>query len=246
LVTLFAQSGFVAERKKRELPEPVRRIRAVMASRALEVRDLYRQVQHRLPASVTEEVFRNKLNGRTQLDAETLALLSNHLGLAPVDDRVYEPRVLYGRALGNLRILGGVAAGLGWDSSADEDSLPVPISLTGPSRVGWIVRGDSMMPFLQEGDVAIFEEARVPKLHVPNLIRTGENEHRVKMVRHDGTHYRLWSLNPVYKEEMATGEWLGYLVGYYRLIGSREAMEHDPSGLRPDSSLFENLPRNSA
>lgn len=202
-----------------------------MASRKIEIRQL---VRDRLNRPEDEQVIRNKLTGRTAMDPGTLQVINDELGIVPEGEAVLEPKALYSRALGTLRILGGVSAGLGWEAT-DEDAIEVPISLCGPSRVGWIVRGDSMIPLLQEGDVAIFESGIVPKLNVPNLVRTRDTEYRVKMVRHDGERYCLWSLNPSYPEEPADGSWLGYLVGFYRLIGSREEMMHDPSGLRPQS-----------
>lgn len=232
------QSGFVAAKKP--LPEPVKRIRSVIKARDIKIRDLYPRLRHLLPQGDTEQIFRNKLTGRTAMDQISIDVLSKELGLKPTEQSVFEPRILYGKALGDLRILGGVAAGLGWEAT-DEDILAVPISLTGPNRVGWIVRGDSMLPFLQEGDVAIFEASIVPKLGIPNLIRTSETEYRVKMVRHDGEQYRLFSLNPVYGEEMATGSWMGYLVGYYRLIGSQEEMKHNPSGLKPETEFLQKV-----
>ena len=209
----------------------------MIKSRDIKIRALAHRIRHKLPGNATEQVLRNQLLGRSMMDQQTIDVLSNELGLAPTEQSVFEPRILYGKALGDLRILGGVAAGYGWEPT-DEDILAVPISLTGPNRVGWIVRGDSMLPFLQEGDVAIFEASIVPKLGIPNLVKTTEMEFRVKMVRHDGEAYRLYSLNPVYKEEMATGTWMGYLVGYYRLIGAQEEMKHNPSGLKPDQEFF--------
>jgi SOS-response transcriptional repressor LexA len=235
LHTGFVQSGFVARRKSPELgakklsPE-IQRIRSEMASRALEIREMVK----RMGLAHEEQVIRNKLTGRTAMDPSTLAKINDFLGIR----RRGDPAGTSEAPLGDLRLLGGVAAGLGWESF-DEENIPVPYSLCGENRVGWIVRGDSMAPWLQEGDIAVFEAFAAPKIGFPNLIRTGENEYRIKMVRHDGTHYRLWSLNPAYDEELATGQWLGYFVGYYRLTGMRVKMEVDPAGLRPDPEFMQ-------
>lgn len=132
-----------------------------------------------------------------------------------------------------LRILGSVSAGDGADAY-DESSMPVPMTLVTDDRVGWIVSGDSMLPFLQEGDIAVFKEARVPRLGFPNLVRTKDGQYRAKIVKFDGSQYTLHSLNQSYSPEPGEVEWKGYLVGIYRTAGSFEMMLHDAGGLRPD------------
>lgn len=184
--------------------------------------------------NLPEQILRNKLTGRTRMDEETARIVVAELRM-PVS-AVQDVRPV---SMGNLRILGGVAAGYGWQPSEDESSIPVPLSMCGPNRVGWIVQGDSMLPLLREGDIAIFEAQRVPRLGYPNLIRSDDGNHRVKLVRHDGERYVLSSYNRAYEPEVAKGEWLGYLVGFYRLVGSREEMLHDPSGVRLENSISE-------
>lgn len=186
---------------------------------------------------LTYDMLSNIINGRTKAKAPLLEKMRMELRQPDGWPFVTQTGNLAQMPLGELRVLGKVAAGGGATSDIDEYEMPVPITLCGPDRVGWIVEGDSMYPFLQEGDLAVFKASVAPKINYPNLVRTPTGEYRTKMIRHGGKGYLLHSINPEYSDEPASVEYKGVLVGIYRSIGMREEMVHDPSGLRPEKEF---------
>lgn len=186
-------------------------------------------------AKLNRNVFQNQMDERTALDIETIAKVRDALKMPATWPQV--PRIpvnaITPMPTGNLRVLGSVGAGDGADA-IDEDSIPVPLSMCGADRVGWIVEGESMLPMLQPGDIAIFKASPQPRQNYPNLVRTPEGKYRTKIAKVDERGYVLRSLNPSFEDEPGAVEWKGYLVGIYRVIGFREEMIHDPGGLRPE------------
>jgi phage repressor protein C with HTH and peptisase S24 domain len=192
---------------------------------------------------IKEETYRSYEYGRSQLPTNLAKILASEweidwrqlydreergrLAMAEGYDREVEP-------MGEIRVLGKAAAGKGGDHFEDEQRIPVPLKLVRPDWVGWEVEGDSMFPFLREADVAVFQTHPSPKVGYPNLVRTPDGKFRTKIAKIDGHSYILRSLNPAHPDEPAAVEWLGYLVGYYRVTGFREEIIVDPHGLRPD------------
>jgi SOS-response transcriptional repressor LexA len=140
--------------------------------------------------------------------------------------------------MGPLRIVGNVAAGDGTYNVDNElDMLLVPLSLCGEDRLGWTVEGDSMMPVLEPGDIAVFREYRQPKNGYIYLAKTKDDGLVCKQIRWNRTTnvWELLSVNASYGQVPMEGvELLGYLVGYYRVRGYHEKFESDPDGLKLD------------
>lgn len=133
-----------------------------------------------------------------------------------------------------IRLVGSVGAGNGEDDGSDEDILNIPMHLSGDDYVAWRVVGDSMLPLLEPGDVAVFRERIEPRNKEFSLLRKADGTCVCKqMVYRDGAWW-LHSLNPAYPDEVV-GEGctrLGLLVGVWRSIGTREMILFDFFGLR--------------
>ena len=92
-----------------------------------------------------------------------------------------------------------------------------------------------MMPFLHPGDVAIFKPFSTPRAGFTYLVKTAEEEFRVKTLAWKGGHWMLISTNETYPDEhLGEGQIIGFLVGYYRAFGFYEKLESQPDGLRFD------------
>lgn len=142
------------------------------------------------------------------------------------------PKMVAGMPSRPIPIVGSVSAGSPVGSYVDDDLIWVPEQLAHPGTRGWVVEGDSMVPFLRPYDIAIVKEHRTERLNFPFLIRV-EGGHQIKILKHDGQHFVYRSLNPTYPEVQAYGELIGYLVGIVRIEGSRVEMHYDPNGLKP-------------
>lgn len=133
----------------------------------------------------------------------------------------------------SVRLVGSVGAGNGEDSTADDDILQIPMHLSGDDYVAWRVVGDSMMPLLEPGDVAVFRESAEPKSREIALFRLADGTHLCKQQMFQGR-WVFHSLNPAYPDEPAPMDStrLGLLVGVWRSIGTREMILFDFFGLR--------------
>ena len=139
--------------------------------------------------------------------------------------------------MARIPVIGVVSAGQG-TSNVDtaEHGVFVPMTLAQIGGVGWVVDGDSMMPALDPGDVALFREHRQPRRGYPFLLQR-DAEFRVKIIDYDAVSGKwfLKSLNPAYPSEpMDDHVILGYLIGWYKVRGSRETTDSDPGGLKLD------------
>lgn len=143
------------------------------------------------------------------------------------------PKMVAGMPSKPIPVVGNVAAGSPVGSYVDDDLIWVPEQLAHPGTRGWVVEGDSMIPFLQPYDIAIVREHKTERLNYPFLIRV-DGGHQIKLLKHDGKHFIFHSLNPTYPDVTAFGELVGYLVGIVRIQGSRVEMLYDPNGLKPD------------
>lgn len=135
--------------------------------------------------------------------------------------------------MGKIPIVGSVAAGDG-NTNVDyaEDEAWVPMSLQRLNGIGYVVDGESMMPALRPGDVAIFREMRTPRARYTYLIKTEASEYRVKNLEWKNNEWTLVSLNPNFRDEaLGPGQLLGILIGWYRVEGKRETIDSNPDGL---------------
>lgn len=140
---------------------------------------------------------------------------------------------LAGSPMVEVPVIGRASAGPG-EVNVDSEmhSIWVPMSLAQSGGVGWVVEGDSMMPALEPGDIALFREHRQPKRGHTFLVRTPDREERVKIMDWIRGEWILRSLNPAYKPEPLAGhEILGFLIGWYKVRGTREDIVSDPAGL---------------
>lgn len=99
----------------------------------------------------------------------------------------------------------------------------------------WVAEGDSMMPWIQPGDIIIAKDHRVQRINTPFLVRREDGTISVKVLKFRDGSWILHSLNPAYEDEPAEVELIGYITGIYRVQGSLETMICNANGLLPDN-----------
>lgn len=140
---------------------------------------------------------------------------------------------LAGTPLAAIPMVGHAGAGAGVsDVDPDSDHIFVPERLAQLGGLAWMVSGESMMPALEPGDIAIFKEQREPRRGFSYLVRK-EHSYLVKNVDWRAGEWVLQSINPRFPDEALGGaELIGILIGWYRAKGSRETLDSDPGGLK--------------
>lgn len=141
-----------------------------------------------------------------------------------------------------VQVIGRASAGDGITSvDHAQDELYVPAVLANIGSFGYLIDGDSMMPALQSGDIALFKSESQPRANFTYLIKNDGGEYRCKNIVWRGGQWVLESLNPnknQYPDSSLVGwQVIGLLVGWYRSRGSYEKLESDPKGLRLDVLL---------
>lgn len=96
------------------------------------------------------------------------------------------------------------------------------------------IGGDSMSPFLEPDDLAVFKAADSARIGLVVYYRHKDGRVTVKQLRHDGVRPILHALNPNTDDEPADGQVIGILTGWRRRKGRREQTDFDPDGLTPD------------
>lgn len=134
--------------------------------------------------------------------------------------------------MSKVPLVGMASAGPGSDSDADGVDIWVPSHMCLGDTGAWRVEGDSMMPHLEPGDIAVVELTQQPRVGVPSLVRRPDGSLSIKIVRHDGENWVYESANQKYAIEVADGEMLGFLKGIYRVRGTYETIVYDSNGLR--------------
>jgi SOS-response transcriptional repressor LexA len=183
---------------------------------------------------LTYHQLSNIINGRTKPDLDAMEQLRKKLGKPrgwPFQaDLVL--RSLAGTPLAELPIVGVAAAGAGTTKDRSEDSMLVPAHITGPGRRGYIAEGISMLPHIYPDDTLVIKESTTPKKRKVSLI-LDESGPRLKEIVYQGSDVILHSYNPNFPDEVLSThtQLLGYVVGLYRIDGSRETILHDPEGL---------------
>lgn len=140
--------------------------------------------------------------------------------------------------MARIPVVGTVSAGPGVTNvDTDEGRVYVPMSLEQIGGIGFVIDGDSMMPALQPGDVALFRETHQPRNGFTFLLKK-DGEYKCKNIAWRNSEWMMESLNRNKEEfpDESTKDWqiLGMLVGWYRSVGSYEKLEADPNGIRLD------------
>lgn len=128
-----------------------------------------------------------------------------------------------------------IQAGAVWtDPFQSDDTETVPIDLYREDRFCTTVEGDSMMPFLHPGDLAVFERLNKPA-RVGDIIlaRKEDGSMTIKRLGHDGRTFTLDPINTSYPP-MTAEQWIneGLLVGRVRDVGTQRTTTQDSYGLR--------------
>jgi len=157
------------------------------------------------------------------------------------DEKDGRPVSLLFGEMAALPVVGSVSAGPGLSNvDADQGEVWVPMSLRQIGGVGYVIDGDSMMPALQPGDIALFKETYQPRNGFTFLLKN-DGEFRCKNISWHQGEWVMHSLNPNKERypDQSLLDWqiLGILVGWYRSVGSYEKLEADPHGLRLDGPV---------
>lgn len=131
-----------------------------------------------------------------------------------------------------VRLVGTASAGPGDVEVMDEDFVYIPARFCTPDTIAWQAKGDSMMPWIQPGDIVLCRKHQEPRYGFAMLVRDRDGGVRVKKIAFENGRTVLVSLNKSYPTEPAEVEWLGYVTGIYHLIGTYERSESDLGGLR--------------
>lgn len=182
-------------------------------------RDILRVTQEEMAErlGVRRSVYKNWEYGMNAPPASIIARLED-LGLEASKERAKAMAKLRSGATARLKVLGSIGAGSGPDGQPDPEELEsVPVEFARSDYSGLVVEGDSMLPYLQPGDILVFKDTRIPKLNKIMAVRVdGGPELLVKRATHaGGDGWELHSANPSYPPVHPGHqlECLGYLVG---------------------------------
>jgi SOS-response transcriptional repressor LexA len=183
---------------------------------------------------VTYDVLNNIANGRRHPDPEIMRAVGRFLGLPSNWPDVQSPLSVTGTPMKEIKIVGSAAAGAeAYNVDPDQHTVFVPQTLANLGGLGWVIEGDSMMPDLEPGMLAIFKEHREPRPGLTFLVQNEEGGLRVKTLEWRNDAWHLVSTNPQFApEHIGSHALLGYLIGWYRVQGLRETLDSDPNGLR--------------
>lgn len=119
-------------------------------------------------------------------------------------------------AMKGVRVVGKVSAGPGATNVDEDDPIVfIPDRLAALGTLAWTVEGDSMMPALEPGDIALFRESHTLRRRFAYLLKDSEGSHSIKMTRWtQAGKWEGYSLNPAYAPIDLDGmQVLGILVG---------------------------------
>lgn len=124
-----------------------------------------------------------------------------------------------------------------WSRPTDStDFYEVDASLAGTNRIACKIVGDSMIPFLQQGDVVVFKLDPHPRVGSIVLARNLDNDVTVKQLVLEGEGYSLVSLKDGHKVSADRWEALGYAIARIRDNGPGDYdLRVREAGLRPTS-----------
>jgi len=179
--------------------------------------------------------IKNVLAGRSQ---KGLRELSDYLRQAyKMPDAWPELSEVQALPVGQVEHIGRIGAGPGQHTDAEFDPVEVPSSWITPDTRGMTVSGNSMYPFLWDGDQIICKLAERPIPGKIMAVRTSDGLVIKKIVK--GEHgFEMVSLAPGYDPIPAhDGKVLGVLIGRYRVYPkpkNRVDLSFDADGLVPE------------
>lgn len=135
--------------------------------------------------------------------------------------------------MGSLKIYGGVSAGSGSTTTFELTELDVPPQFAREDYGALVVEGDSMMPFLESSDIAIFRDWFTPKPGFVMAAELADGSWVAKLVVYEGGEYLLRSLNDKYTDIRSGYRLGGFLVGLVRDSGPERTIRLNPYGIRP-------------
>lgn len=135
--------------------------------------------------------------------------------------------------MGSLKVYGGVSAGTGSTTSFELTELDVPPQFAREDYGALVVEGDSMMPFLESSDIAIFRDWFTPKPGFVMAAELSDGSWVAKLVVYEQGEYVLRSLNGKYGDVRSGYRLGGFLVGIVRDSGPERTIRLNPYGLRP-------------
>ena len=161
-----------------------------------------------------------------------------HNRFEPGGTQMRKASLLFGE-MARIQVVGKASAGEGHHNvDPDEEPIWVPMTLQRLGGIGYVVDGESMMPALQPGDVAVFREMTTPYPRFTYLVRSEQGEYRCKNLEWKNNEWTLVSLNPKYTDEpLASHQLIGLLIGWYRSVGKYEKLEANPDGLRLEGPI---------
>lgn len=126
-----------------------------------------------------------------------------------------------------------------WEAPSETvDFYDVDVRLYKRNRVACKVVGDSMHPFLQQGDVGVFELNQHPQVGLIVLARNGDAEATVKQLSYNESGYVLISLKDGEQVHASKWEVLGFLVARVRDLGpGRFNQVVNQGGIRPEELI---------
>ncbi|RYG32185.1 LexA family transcriptional regulator [bacterium] len=135
--------------------------------------------------------------------------------------------------MGKVKLYAAVSAGTGNAVSIQENEVPVPVEMSRDDYGAMLVDGDSMLPLLQDGDVAVFKDSSEGRIGQIVAASTDDRaEWFVKQLqRGPNGKVVLASLNLGYQDIEDDFDIHGYLVGYFRVEGPERSSRYNPYGL---------------
>lgn len=126
-----------------------------------------------------------------------------------------------------------------WEAPAETiDFYDVDVRLHKNNRIACKIVGDSMHPYLQQGDVGVFELNQHPQVGLIVLARNGNSEATVKQLSYNDSGYMLVSLRD--GEEVHASKWelIAFLVARVRDLGpGRFNQVVNQGGVRPEELI---------
>lgn len=122
-----------------------------------------------------------------------------------------------------------------WSNPCEADDFHfVPMEMGEPhGRFCCRIADDSMYDFLWPDDVCVFQESNIPKIGTIVMHQSPNGQLSVKLLAHDGSSFKLQTINSIYGVADAGGTVVGHLVGLIRSVGSTKITVFDPNGIRP-------------